>query len=1499
MTTLLAQTETVLKILSMAVKLVKPLIGIWLAWLIIHKINIKRGKRARQILMPVVAVTYCVISVIGGTVFFEKFDMSQKWNIFSVVVNSFLNKHNIKSLIPGFSGGEAVYLNITLLTFYAVVKGISKKIFNSCMNSVDRLEYFASGYYEFSTLHGEWFLQQRWRGFQKLMSVLAKVSIGVSAVILGYSWIYESENYVAFSAFPFILVLLFEEISNALDGYTETEYENSISGEDTVISSKIGAYQKIMPIYKNLFGSQLLSSNLGIDYSKKIGPTDYLAELAGSENPVDKLASHFFEQQRRAKFSLDVDCMSGTVKLLHGESVVFANPFYRDLSKYVLLPLVDTMIKGKKCVVLIGNRDLREDIVSWIAEMMTDYAKVGGIWKVDTLENRHPDCEVGILDFPSLYDTHVFSENEEFFREVSLCILVECSNMIPTGQVGLNMVVQQMNHQEQPPVYCIIDRTSDGLVDTYSHVLQTSITNVIAPPIPRCVYTAAIWGSEGDFQRQRLFEKETRFLGNGTELAAVAIKNQIPRVTWFGGRKTPVRDIEWITGQYYPLLTQYMHVSKQQNTIKDYLELQPNGWQAEQKEQQFIIVEDEFNNIFETLRLFLSRGENQSFVNVFADSYLLRDYMRYNKQMFMSDPKAIPSILPDYARTERNITLQLIIRMATEPVSEREIRHDLLLLDINPENVISELLGLIEKYTMVSDKVITMETKVTDPTSPTSDTEQYYSIKPGVFDRFFSSTIKNAYYVVEDEKLDRAYIDAKLYGLLTQCILPGQFIVSGGKYYQVEKINPRYGVLLRRASDRYTKRTFYRQIRKYYFEPGENAAEELSSRQVSDITVTMERRSFRALTEGYLDMKSYHDLRSAVVVDLAKDPTFETVSFDEDLDYRHAPARHPFERAYRNKSVLRITLPDSSACLKKTVAMLLQELFHTVYPENWQYIAVLSEKVNDLEGMLTYMTYEGINLPEGNDIFIVEDSELDLGLLESIDHNFMRFMEIITDYLCWHFEKVKDTPKQDPEVEMEMSEEEKAHAVVTAQKKRENKHLLSKIKDALGGVTEKRNKKKRKDKDLTEEETPENENPLKPEKDKDKDAKASEPVSEATEAVSGRIFVAGEQTEESEKKEKASEIPIEIPDWEKEEDKGGIPEFIGDDLLEKEKEDDLFIGDGMEDDLEHVPGLLPLPRTRYRRECFLKFGFDEIDERLVLEDVKNYLTFRGFSENSLTQARTRFAYKFGNLDVESDIYCDFCGRPLSGVSYEQLHDGRIRCNDCAATAIESVDEFRSLFEQHIALMKDYYRIMFNKPVSAQITDAKTIAKGAGAVFKPAKEPVSRVLGYAQKKGDHYNLYIENGSPRLATISTMIHEMTHIWQYISWDMKDILSLYGRREEVKLVVYEGMAVWSSIQYLYLIGETSYARMQEELMQARLREAIVASLYIYLKKHKLVITDPYPFGFLIYSMQYPLARDMEIPSKTPFASYPPLDDENIYELLLDIVIHPADYGIELNLE
>ena len=955
-----------------------------------------------------------------------------------------------------------------------------------------------------------------------------------------------------------------------------------------------------------------------------------------------------------------------------------------------------------------------------------------------------------------------------------------------------------------------------------SHLLQTDITNAAAMQVPRCIYSGMSWKAEGDYIRQKLFDKQTRFLGNGMELAAVAIRNKIPRVTWYSENKVPLKDIKWIAGQYYATICRYMNIPVQQKSLYEKIKFVTGLWCTKSEKEQFVIVEDEFHNMFSMMRAFLSRGKEQSFVNVFSENYLLRDYMRCNQQMFLSNPDVIPVLSADYAKTERNVLIKLILMMTAEPVSEPYLKKELEIAGCKFYDTQTMLLELLNKYTYADSAVIEVKGVEEGTTLVDKHLVNYFYISRENFDRYFAASLKNAYFIVEDEQREKDFIDVKLFGHVTQTILPGQLVVYDGKYYEVKQISPQNGVILRRASDLYDGRKFYRQIRTYHAKNLRNG-EIFSHKKIMGMEVMTSSCDFSVETSGYLDMKDGHDLRMAKVVDLQQDPGI-----------------HDCDRNYKNKKILRIKLPDTDENIRFTLCLLLSELFKSVFPNGWQYLAVLTPTSKKVGGMLQYMTYllveEEQDGEETSEIYILEDSELDLGLLDAVRRNLPRLFEILADFLDWHFEKMHEPEVKDPVPVKFAPEPEKKTT-------KEKKSLLKRIRSLFKNF-EKKEKKEEKEQEK------------KPGEVKEKETKEeSKP----------------EYTLESDQKEQeARREETDLPDTEGlDRQKTEKSEAEVQKMASGDDSEDIFDNDGMteteswmEDAFEEL-GITGTSETRYQKECFLKFGFDEIDKRLKIEEVRRYLHVRGFSNSALTKARKREILDMKDFDLKAVNTCDFCGLPLSGVSYERLNDGRIRCNDCSASAIETVEELEEIFYRVLNMLEIFYGIKIQVPVSVQMTDAKTIAKRTGAIFKPQKQFAVRVIGFAQKSRGKYSILIENGSPRLAAISTLVHELVHIWQYIKWEDYKVVRCYKMNKSkctarARDIVYEGMAVWASIQYLYQIGETYYAAQQEAISLAR--------------------RDVYGAGFYLYAQQYPLVKDMSMIKCSPFDSFPPLDPAEV---------------------
>jgi hypothetical protein len=308
-------------------------------------------------------------------------------------------------------------------------------------------------------------------------------------------------------------------------------------------------------------------------------------------------------------------------------------------------------------------------------------------------------------------------------------------------------------------------------------------------------------------------------------------------------------------------------------------------------------------------RLYSTRAKNQGFVNVISENYLLRDYMVDNASIFAADSKVIPSIVPDYTRTERNAVVALIVAMAGGEVSIADLRHKLSLAgidskDAKPEDTYGNFCNLVKKHCHVDSVDITPvykdEIAGDDMRLLRSVSYTIRNTNKGTKFGDYVRNLANAYFIIEDDKDKNYYLGAMLYGQVFQKYLPGQMLTYSGKYYQVETITAESGVVLRRAADHITDRRSCRQRREYTLSGFSPDPAMGSCRTSRGVEIKRGFCNVSVKTHGYYELTSMDNLASAHEVNLNNIPP----------------------RSYENKAVLCLKLKDVSEDVRFTVAVI-------------------------------------------------------------------------------------------------------------------------------------------------------------------------------------------------------------------------------------------------------------------------------------------------------------------------------------------------------------------------------------------------------------------------------------------------------------------------------------------------------------------------------------------------------------------------------------------------
>ena len=285
---------------------------------------------------------------------------------------------------------------------------------------------------------------------------------------------------------------------------------------------------------------------------------------------------------------------------------------------------------------------------------------------------------------------------------------------------------------------------------------------------------------------------------------------------------------------------------------------------------------------------------------------------------------------------------------------------------------------------------------------------------------------------------------------------------------------------------------------------------------------------------------------------------------------------------------------------------------------------------------------------------------------------------------------------------------------------------------------------------------------------------------------------------------------------------------------------------------QEEPAADPVPKVvPYHERYYLRYREGKRTTELDLAGTKSFLQGIGFDGGELKQAREGkdWAEQLRQIDKNKNnqMYCSYCGSEIAGVEFHRLPDGRLRCTSCSNTVVKTQAEIEELCRRVIDNMDNFFGATIDVPVSIEVVEHRRLKRKIGVPLGIRDNQSMLILGVAinNRKKNTYSIMLENGAPRISLIATFAHELTHIWQYTHWDnVKDFKQCPKSK---RLLVYEGMAKWAEIQYLYLIGETNIAKREEYITRNR--------------------RDEYGIGFCLYEDRYPLSREAMMCDDTPF--------------------------------
>ena len=1012
------------------------------------KANMKKKVRYKQYYMPFAALLYCIVLY----VFMEK--LSGYCAKFFLKAVDLLNRFNfseaadfIQSLYTKYAVLVIVILFNTLaLIIYVILKRFATLIFKS--KSIDPESFkgqLIGCFYSFEEDDDAWYVKPHFGQARTFLKTVYYGGLVLIALFMLLSFSLFRRGLIAAPFYPVFAVIIIGEVMYFTDGLCKDEKESDMRFSADR-STRIALYPLLRTPLRTLFGDKLSSEGTTVNNGgiNEGSVENILVDMADNGGHVGKNYAAFIRMKMLGGLKPNVDYLRCGYDLSVGKSLLFNTPFYYKLVPYVFYAMNRALIKGEKVLIILGSHGTADDLRNWCEKGMMEISNTPDLWNIDQLCKKENEMmDIGIITRSGVHDLDIHKANLSFLKRVSFVMIIEPSKLVATAQIGLNLLIKCCG-RDREITYCSVDRNCDGLVDSLSHILMTSITEVSATEYPHGMSTYMCWTPDKDHLQHRIVPGISRDLGMGTELSFAALNNQVRDTIWYGGESFPVLDIHWIAKQYYHDLLNYAKLPATQESFDKYFKTHFNMCDEQAKEYAFISVEDDRNNAFETKRVFATIAEKQGFINVISREYMLREYMTQNTELFNVDPKAIPYFSADYARTKRNVVLTICLNLCVTGVNEKELCRELLLIGIDSKDPGTDFwrevsLLFCNANDMATDKNGNTIISVLDKNSgkeflfekdATLCYVRRYSVDSGVFESIYSienerfaniilDDLRNAKYIAEETEKD-SFIGTELKGHIYQKYLPGQFFTLGGKYYEMVSVTNDNRILMRRASEHINGRLSYRQVRNYCIDRIENSKLMGDLKTVNGIDIYHQYADFRVNTPAYWKMNAYNDFNSGELTEINGVP----------------------ERSYFNKQVLKLDFSKFGEAftesVRTTLTVMLNEVFVTLFADNRPFISAVTPGEHAIPQTYSLEFGEGVSWSE-KCIYIIEDSQLDIGLLVTVERNINRFLQIIADYLLWNEEMMDKSfalPEDSAETEEKKETLEEAVSKLSTNKKK-------------------------------------------------------------------------------------------------------------------------------------------------------------------------------------------------------------------------------------------------------------------------------------------------------------------------------------------------------------------------------------------------------------------------------------------------------------------------------
>ncbi|MGD6776929.1 hypothetical protein [Sutcliffiella horikoshii] len=810
--------------------------------------------------------------------------------------------------------------------------------------------------------------------------------------------------------YPALSLIVILECAWFLGGKRPKLRQETFEGENS--KSRLNSkYKDLFHVYQDMWPERILTQG-HIETQTASTPSFALLGKDPALGEVEKQFTEILQRLQKRNIPLRASHMDFLKNILQEKDVLLEDPVYDEISPFLFPAITSMLVKNKKIVVLTKDKQSAEHAVDWIEDGIKRSSGIDFLWKVATLNQtieENIETNILVLAPENLMERGVYDyfEHANGTAEFEAVLMIEAERIIMEyGMLVHTFTLRLEDYLQKELQYIVLSQWGEGLETSLRKITKANIYDTLATVPKSRNFYYIVWRQEGkEHFQKRLFPKLThRVIEPEAVLATIALKYNIEKISYLYQDKNPVsesidelidnpnhlREL-YISGDYIDSFQKRSHYYK-------------NYWEVPREEQGLFLVRDSNYNLIDTISQCWSNAKDELFVHIISPPYLLRDYLAGTAEFYLDNNRKVSPLAPRLSKRNWGAALFLLERMSHTHIPEQEVKSFLRSADIQEPIVMEGINRFFQQhFGAEEDYRHAIEVKKDRSFhSKSKSFEETVSYKFAV--RVREMLTKNSYDFFEFKTHTGKIIGSVFSGHLFQQYLPGQLLTLDGQLFRMNEFNEEMKQV-DVSFQSLTGKPLYRQNQVYTIGDLVGVTDIKQVGPYEQVFQTGE-TVVDVVTEGYFKFQN----------DINFDDAF--YSYQTLTEKQKQQAR----RIYPNGKVLKVSLRhrqglfaiENKEKIAFTLAFLLNETFFSLFPSSHMYVKAttkLSEGFNDthkedeelFDGLFPTLKVEHKN-EEAVELYFIEDSTLQLGLLASIQENWEHILEIVDDYLAWLLE---------------------------------------------------------------------------------------------------------------------------------------------------------------------------------------------------------------------------------------------------------------------------------------------------------------------------------------------------------------------------------------------------------------------------------------------------------------------------------------------------------------